>query len=181
MRPCSRPASATLADEQEQHRQLGGAHTVDGLLIAPDIAHNLHRFFQKGENLGITVANVNDCVANGFLDERDMALPFYKSSDSKQPDKAEIRLAGAPGIELSGSVIVWGPVALVKLNPDLTSLTQQGGGELAVNPKDPNGATLEKPQFPVLVSVDFDALKIPGSPFTPAKKFICVSTWAKNR
>jgi putative peptide zinc metalloprotease protein len=159
-----------LADEQERVDNLVVRAPVDGLLIAPDIAHNLHRFFQKGEDLGITVAGVNDCVAKGFLDERDMALPFLIPSANQQPDKAEIRLAGAPGIELSGSVAVWGPAGVIKLDPDLLSLTLQGGGELSVNPKDPNGATLEKPEFPVLVSVDFASAKNPGQRFYPGQK-----------
>jgi putative peptide zinc metalloprotease protein len=142
-----------LKDAQLRLNALVVTAPQDGLLIAPDLDHVKGKFFQKGEALGITVARMDQCLADGFLDERDMALPFLTAS-GKSPDSAEIRLAGAPGKKLVGSVEAWGAAAVIKLKPELASLTQQSGNELVLNAKDPNGNTLDKPQFPVLVRFD---------------------------
>ena len=140
-------------DKQKQYDFLTVRAPIDGTLIAPDLNQSPGRFVHRGEDLNIKVAQLDNCVANGFLDERDIALPF-SGPDHKPPTSAKLRLAGNVSVELSGQVVWWGAAAVGELPNELKFLGKAGGGPLDLNPKDPNGNKLAKLQFPVIVAVD---------------------------
>ena len=144
----SNPVKAEISKRQLEHEQRVLARTeerftklvvraeADGMLVAPKPQDMAGQFFKKGELLGY-VLDRTQFIARVVVpqDNIDLVRTRFKS--------AELRLAEAVASTHSASVIREMPGGIEELPS--AALGPNGGGSIAVDPKDQNGVkTLER-------------------------------------
>jgi len=144
-----------LADAKDKQRKLTIVAPLAGRLIAPKLAELAGKYVARGEEIA-TIATLESLVVRVTINQRDYQLI------SQEPDApAEVRLAGDIGTTLSGHNVELLKAADTRLAS--AALTHQAGGDIAADPRDPNGATAATPQFELRVTVDNPTEKyLPG-------------------
>ena len=143
-----------LADLQRQKRDLTITAPFDGQVIAPELKFLANSYLERGKEL-LTVATTDKLLCRAVLTQRDVALAarLMNRNDGtlRLTTPARVRLIGDVKNPLNGGVTRLIPSAVSKL-PSKT-LTQQGGGEIAADPRDQSGEHAETNEFELRVEV----------------------------
>lgn len=140
---------AELNDARRREADLKITAPFTGRLIAPTLRDLPDTIVQPGQEIG-RVAVLDQLVIRGDIDQKDFQLIQL----AKKPDgmKVEVRLAGLLGKTITGGAITLPPGAVTQLvDPSLGS---HGGGDLPVDPRDPNGIRTQLPTFEASVKLD---------------------------
>jgi putative peptide zinc metalloprotease protein len=119
-----------------------------GRLIAPELHELQDSYVQRGQEIG-RVAVLDKLVIKGDIDQKDRQLIAAPGNV-----KIEVRLAGTLGQTIdipTGSLTVL-PSAVGELVD--ASLGSHGGGDIPVDPRDPNGVRTEGSIFEAWVKLD---------------------------
>jgi len=147
-----------LADAQRRERDLKITAPFAGRLIAPTLRELPDTVVQPGQEIG-RVAVLDKLVIRGDIDQKDFELIPRKMDDVK----VEVRLAGALGSTISGGEMKLPPAAVTELVD--SALGSRGGGDLIVDPRDPNGIQTQTPTFEASIKLDN-----PGEKFYPGQR-----------
>jgi len=138
-----------LADAQRMKEEMTVRAGIDGQLVAPKLHEMMGKFLQKGEEIA-QIATIDRLEIRAILEQGDAQLASEKRL-ATQDYPTEVRLVGRPGVVLNAESALLTPSALKTLrNPQLTSV---GGGQVAVDPRDPRGVTPQSPQFELRCSL----------------------------
>ncbi|MGH7214558.1 MAG: site-2 protease family protein, partial [Tepidisphaeraceae bacterium] len=147
-----------LDEALRKHGELTLRAPIAGRLIAPDINTLPGQYLDRGKEV-CTVATTDRLIVKAALEQRDAQLV---SDEPGAP--VEVRLIGAVGDEpLQGASVELLKAAQNKVAH--SALTQQGGGVLQADPRDPSGQTVTVPPFELRVS-----LNNPGERYLPGQR-----------
>jgi putative peptide zinc metalloprotease protein len=139
-----------LRDVQRRVNELTIKAPIDGYLVAPDIDTLPGTYFQVGQEV-CTVQETDQLRVRGTVSQEDSQLLPLHVDYTQNPSvkKAEIRTVSNVGTVLFADSMTVIPGAKREIpNP---ALTNQGGGEVAPDPKDPTGTKAANPEFELQV------------------------------
>jgi putative peptide zinc metalloprotease protein len=137
-----------LADTRRRIAELTISAPFTGRLIAPHLRELDDTIVQRGQEIG-RVAVLDKLVIKGDIDQKDREL-----ITQPQNVKIEIRLAGSLGQMIpvpQGSLTVL-PGAVTELVD--ASLGTKGGGDITVDPRDPDGLHVDASAFEAWIKLD---------------------------
>lgn len=117
-----------LATIQQRQRDLVVRSPVSGRLILPHDSDLVGRFFRRGDLMGYVVGH-EDTVLRVVVPQSRIDLVRSRT------EKVEVRFAEAPGLVRSARILRETPAA--RLAVPSSALTTDGGGDIPVDPKDP--------------------------------------------
>ncbi len=131
-------AKTRIARKQEQLRDLTVRAPVNGTLILPDAKDLPHRFVMQGTLLGYVLEDARTTV-RAVVPQAGVDLVRYRTErvDVRTSERAEIVIPA----EISREI----PTASLKLPSK--ALGTQGGGAIAIDPRDPSGETALRKVF----------------------------------
>jgi len=135
-----------LADARQRQEQLQLKAPFTGRLVAPMLRELPDTFLPRGEEIG-SVAVLDRLIVKGDIQQKDAELVQRFANP-----KAEIRLAGMLGRTVPGGAVTIPPAAVTQIAHP--ALGQAGGGDIMVDPHDPNGTHSETPHFEARVKLD---------------------------
>ena len=128
---------------------------VSGQVIAPELRFLSNSYVERGKEL-FTVATTDKLLCRAVLTQRDVALAsrlMNRADGTLQlPTPPRVRLISDVQTPLNGGVTKLIPSAVNKLPGK--QVTQAGGGEIAVDPKDQSGEHAETNEFELRVEVN---------------------------
>lgn len=128
-----------LAEMERRIDRLRIAPAIGGVWIAPDLENMAGAFVERGRKLG-TVASLDDLVITAVADQR--LGPRIKRA-VRPGDRVELRVAGRPDLELTGTVAEISEAASEELPS--RALGTRAGGDIPVRPDDREGMTAAEP------------------------------------
>ncbi len=141
-----------LANLQRKHDELTIRSPFHGRLISPRLDELNGRYIPRGEQIA-TVATVDKLVVRASITQDDAEVLF-----KEDPQKTEVRFTGdVVGRFNKGEPLKAGRIELIGAAQDKVpsaALTHAGGGEIAVNPRDPNGVKPQVDQFEVRIHLE---------------------------
>jgi putative peptide zinc metalloprotease protein len=140
---------AELKDAKRREADLKITAPFSGRLIAPALHELPDTIVQQGQEIG-RVAVLDQLIIKGDIDQKDFQLIQLAHRD--RDIKVEIRLAGLLSKVIPGGKLTLPPGGVNELVE--TSLGSRGGGDLAVDPRDPNGIRTQIPTFEASVKLD---------------------------
>jgi putative peptide zinc metalloprotease protein len=135
-----------LSDAERQQRDLTIVAPFTGRLVAPNLHELPDTIVQRGQEIA-RVAVLDKLVIKGDIDQKDFQLIHQI-----QGIKVEIRLSGLLGKSIAGGELTLPPAAVMELASE--SLGSRAGGDLQVDPRDPNGLRTQAPTFEARVKLD---------------------------
>ncbi|MGA3065395.1 MAG: HlyD family efflux transporter periplasmic adaptor subunit [Tepidisphaeraceae bacterium] len=135
-----------LDDAMQKNAALQIKAPFSGRLVAPKLDDVIGTYLARGTEIG-SVAVLDKLIVKGDIEQKDGELVKQVSGV-----KAEIRLSGSIEQNLPGTDVTVYPAAVTELAHP--ALGQLGGGEILVDPRDPNGIRSTTPQFEALVKLD---------------------------
>ena len=138
-----------LDDARRRDAELTITAPFSGKLIAPTLNELPDTIVQPGQEIG-RVAVLNQLVIKGDIDQMDFQL--VQLPHGLDGVKVEVRLAGQPGSAIAGGALTLPPGAVNDLVN--SSLGSRGGGDMLVDPRDPNGIRTQLPTFEASVKLD---------------------------
>lgn len=135
-----------LADAQRRQSELTLVAPFAGRLVAPALHELPGTFVQRGQEIG-RVAVLDKLVIKGDIDQTDFQLIH-----NMRRLKAEVRLAGLLGKTIAGGELTLPPAAVMQLADP--SLGSRAGGDVQVDPRDPNGLRTQLPTFEARIKLD---------------------------
>jgi putative peptide zinc metalloprotease protein len=135
-----------LADAERRRSEMTIAAPFAGRLVAPTLHELPDTFVQRGQEIG-RVAVLDRLVIKGDIDQQD-----YQLIGPLKGIKVEVRLAGILSKSISGGELTLPPAAVMQLAHP--SLGTRVGGDLQVDPRDPNGMRTQVPTFEARVKLD---------------------------
>jgi putative peptide zinc metalloprotease protein len=140
-----------LADAQRRQSDLTIAAPFAGRLVAPTLHELPGTYVQHGQEIG-RVAVLDKLVVKCDIDQTDFQL-----LRKMHRLKTEVRLAGLLGTTIPGGELTLPPAGVMELaDPALGS---RDGGDVQVDPRDPNGMRTRLPTFEARVKLDNSAEK----------------------
>lgn len=133
-----------LAKARQQSDRLVIRSRTAGRFVAPRAVDLPGRYVQRGETLA-HVVDLGQVTVRAVIDQDDIALVRHQTL------RVEARLAERLGTTLAASVIREVPAGLDKLPS--RALGSEGGGQVAVDPRDPEGVSAIKKLFQVDLAV----------------------------
>ena len=146
-----------LATLQQRKERLTVRAPIEGELISPQLADLAGRFVPANQELAM-VQRTDKLSARVVLLQEDVEPVVEQSLDSpkdpsgKSPQRVEVRMVSDVGTFLPAESVRKLPRSREYL-PSAAS-GQQGGGDVAVDPRDPSGAKPMQRQFEVVVTID---------------------------
>ena len=139
-------SEADLQDALQRQEYLKVKAPFTGRLVAPKLPELDGTFLPRGTEIG-SVAVLDRLIVKGDIEQKDGELvKGVKGVD------AEIRLAGMLDQTVKGGTVTVFPAAVTELAHP--SLGQLGGGDILVDPRDPNGTRSATPEFEARVRLD---------------------------
>jgi putative peptide zinc metalloprotease protein len=135
-----------LLSVQQRVDDLAVRSPFDGTLVAPNLHEMADSIVPRGTEIG-EVAVLDKLVIKGNIDQADAQLATQTLGL-----KVDVRLAGMVQTALPGGTVTFPPAAVREL--DSPSLGTLGGGDTAVDPRDPKGVKATVPQFQARVILD---------------------------
>jgi putative peptide zinc metalloprotease protein len=135
-----------LTDSQRRQSEMTIAAPFTGRLVAPNLHELPDTFVQRGQEIA-RVAVLDRLVIKGDIDQQD-----YQLIRTVQGIKVEVRLAGILGKSFAGGEVTLPPAAVMELVH--ASLGSHAGGDMQVDPRDPNGKRTQTPTFEARVKLD---------------------------
>lgn len=129
-----------LEDALKQKRELTVTASIDGQFVGPNIKNAQDRFLQRGVELGRVVQS-ETLMIKAVISQQDALSEVMQANDSN----TEVRLIGAPWLTLHALETRVIPAGQNELPHQ--RLTQHGGGEIPVDPRDPKGTKPLVEQF----------------------------------
>jgi putative peptide zinc metalloprotease protein len=138
-----------LANAEKKLSELTIRAPIDGRVVAPKIHELPGQYLQRGQEL-CKVATLDRLVIKAPL-EPEIGQLVQWELEMKREVPTEVRLSGAPLKVLRGV-----PEVLPAASEELVSpvLTHQAGGDIAPDPRDPEGRTAAQKQLPLRVIVE---------------------------
>ncbi len=128
---------------------------IDGELVSPQLRDLQGRFIPRNQELAM-VQRTDRLSARVVLTQEDVEPVVQQAleaaADPNAPRRVEVRMTS----DISAFLPAVSVRKLPQASPYLPSAApgQQGGGDIAVDPRDPSGAKPMQPQFEVVVTVD---------------------------
>jgi len=138
-----------LADAERRNGDLTITAPFTGRLIAPMLHELPDTLVQRGQEIG-RVAVLDKLVIRGDIDQKDFQL--IQMIQGIDHIKVDVRLAGLLGTSMKGGALTLPPAAVTDLVD--ASLGSHGGGDVQVDPRDPNGVRTQLPTFEASVKLD---------------------------
>lgn len=129
---------------------------IDGELVAPQLQDMAGRFIPRGQELAM-VQRTDKLAARVVLPQEDIE-PVVKqafmtgSKDPDAPRRVEVRMSSDISAFLPAISVRKIPAAREHLPS--AAVSHQGGGEIAIDPRDPTGTKPMQQQFEVVVTVN---------------------------
>ena len=128
---------------------------IDGQLIAPDLQNTMGEWLAPNNKEIFRIENLKNQFVEASLPQDDFQVLVQQSP--RLPDHTYARMAGDIRTEVkAASVFLVEAATQQAVSP---ALTQLGGGESRVDPRDPNGQKLIVPEFQARVVLDDDPNK----------------------
>ncbi|HEX4054137.1 MAG TPA: efflux RND transporter periplasmic adaptor subunit [Tepidisphaeraceae bacterium] len=135
-----------LADARRRQSEMTIVAPFGGRLVAPNLHELPGTFVQRGQEIG-RVAVLDRLVIKGDIDQTDFQL-----LRDMHRRKTEVRLAGLLGKTIPAGELTLPPAAVNQLADP--SLGSRAGGDVQVDPRDPNGMRTQQPTFEARVKLD---------------------------
>jgi len=153
LRPELDTVKKQLADAEKRRDELTIRAPIDGELIAPDLINLKGKYLQRGEKIG-TVAAFDSLVVRTIVDQEDGQLIFNEKKDfgKKSPDAPSIQVLFAGDLLNTNATDATAERFIDSAQQKLPhkSLSQTGGGDVAMDPSDPRG------EHPTVHRFEFD-------------------------
>jgi putative peptide zinc metalloprotease protein len=142
-----------LDDTMRRYNDLTIKAPIDGYLVCPEIEQFPGRYLNVGDEL-CTVQETNQLRVKGTIDQGDAELITTRPPEWTSMDKPpiEVRTVGDIKRALPASDYEVTPGASAEIPHP--ALTNQGGGEVVADPKDPSGRKAANPEFELHVYLD---------------------------
>jgi len=151
-----------LIEFQRKKTEMTITAPIDGYLIAPDL-HNLQNcYLDRGKEVA-TVATMDTLLAKATIEQRDAELAYNPELANEAKERTEVRLISRPETVLHAMSMVVIDASQKEL-PN-AAIGTGGGGEVAIDPKDPSGKKPLVEQFELRAT-----LSNPGGIYCPGQQ-----------